>query len=361
MSSENESEPPPDEVGIGASAEVRSDARSSRWRTTSAPEPRSGDVADPVDGALLLQLGRHVQVRAFEHLLGDPERDPVDEVALPEADRRRGRVLQPWEVPEVATEGLPALRLELGGGRATTVELRRGSPRPASTSAFGKQARPSTSRITSLQSGAVALKPTAAAITIAGRRRTARPWPSRGSPRRCRPVPLGVDDGEAEARRELLEPRGVRLPVGEKTVVELGHRHRPVRERLVDDLRHRLLERRELVVGALGEEQVGCRCALALLGRRRRRRVVLAPDQVEQRRGERERERRRRLLLVDERQDERRRQVARGLLLVLVVVAGPRLAPVEEPDAEQQQERGPDASSTRIRIVSGRRLSQSCT
>ena len=39
----------------------------------------------------------HVQVRALQDAFGDSERDAVDEVALPELERGRGRVLEARE------------------------------------------------------------------------------------------------------------------------------------------------------------------------------------------------------------------------------------------------------------------------
>ncbi len=59
----------------------------------------------------------HVELRALEDALGDPERDAVDEVALPELERRRRCLLQSWEVGEVAAERLPALGLLLARAR----------------------------------------------------------------------------------------------------------------------------------------------------------------------------------------------------------------------------------------------------
>ena len=58
-----------------------------------------------------MQCLGHVELRALEHALGDPERDPVDEVALPQFERRGRRLLQTREVGEVAAERLPALGL----------------------------------------------------------------------------------------------------------------------------------------------------------------------------------------------------------------------------------------------------------
>ena len=55
----------------------------------------------------------HRQVGRLEHPVGDAERDPVDEQALPERQRRRRRLLQAWEVGQVAPKRGPALRLDL--------------------------------------------------------------------------------------------------------------------------------------------------------------------------------------------------------------------------------------------------------
>ena len=60
-----------------------------------------------------MHLLGHVELRALEDALGDPERDPVDEVPLPQLERRGRGLLQPREVREVAAERLPALGLGL--------------------------------------------------------------------------------------------------------------------------------------------------------------------------------------------------------------------------------------------------------
>ena len=81
--------------------------------------------------ACVQRLG-HVQLRALEHALRDPEGDPVDEVPLPQLERRRRRLVEAREVGQVAAERLPALRLGLRLGAAAppepTAERRR---RPA--------------------------------------------------------------------------------------------------------------------------------------------------------------------------------------------------------------------------------------
>jgi len=60
-----------------------------------------------------VQLLGHVQVGSLEDALGDPEGDPVDEQALPELERCRRGDVEPREIGEIATEGLPALCLLL--------------------------------------------------------------------------------------------------------------------------------------------------------------------------------------------------------------------------------------------------------
>ncbi len=67
---------------------------------------------------------RHVQLRPLQHALGDPECDAVDEVALPERERRGRRFLQAREVGEVAPERVPALGFLLSGPRATAPQAR---------------------------------------------------------------------------------------------------------------------------------------------------------------------------------------------------------------------------------------------
>ena len=63
--------------------------------------------------AVCKRLG-HMDVRTLKNSLGDAERDPVDEVPLPQLERRRRRFLEAGEVGEVTTEGVPALGLDLG-------------------------------------------------------------------------------------------------------------------------------------------------------------------------------------------------------------------------------------------------------
>src|SRR5262245_48831993 len=59
---------------------------------------------DPVDRARLVQRLGHVQLSALEYPLGDPERDAVHEVALPERQRGGRCLLESREVREVAAE-----------------------------------------------------------------------------------------------------------------------------------------------------------------------------------------------------------------------------------------------------------------
>ena len=78
------------------------------------PDPRSGPIRDdPVDRAGPVDLLRHEQVCALQHALGDPERDPVDEEALPQLERGGRSIGEARKVRQVAPERLPALRLEL--------------------------------------------------------------------------------------------------------------------------------------------------------------------------------------------------------------------------------------------------------
>ena len=65
----------------------------------------------------VVELGWHREMRGLEHAVGDPERDSVDEIALPQLERRRRRVLQAREVSQVVAERVPALGLRLGVGR----------------------------------------------------------------------------------------------------------------------------------------------------------------------------------------------------------------------------------------------------
>src|SRR5215208_1545661 len=80
--------------------------------------------ADPVDPALVVHGSRHQQVGALEDALGDSERDPIDQVALPELEGRRRRFLQAREVRQVAAEGVPALGFGLAGGGPAAPERR---------------------------------------------------------------------------------------------------------------------------------------------------------------------------------------------------------------------------------------------
>ena len=86
------------------------------------PEPRSPYGPDPVERARVRQSLRHVQLRALQHALGQPERDPVDEQALPELERGGRRDVEAREVGQVAAEGFPALGLDLRGRRAPAPE-----------------------------------------------------------------------------------------------------------------------------------------------------------------------------------------------------------------------------------------------
>ena len=58
-----------------------------------------------------------MQVRGLEHLVGNAERNPVDEVALPQLERRDGRDVESREVLEVVAErNAPPFGLERSRG-----------------------------------------------------------------------------------------------------------------------------------------------------------------------------------------------------------------------------------------------------
>ena len=79
--------------------------------------PEVGRRRDPVDRARVVDRFWHVDVCGLEHPLGDPERDPVHEIALPQLERGRRRLLETREVREVPPESCPALRFGLGTRR----------------------------------------------------------------------------------------------------------------------------------------------------------------------------------------------------------------------------------------------------
>ena len=80
-------------------------------------------VRDPVDRRCLRELLGHSKMGRLQDTVGDPEGDPVDEEPLPEGERRGRRLLEAWEVGEIAAKGLPALRLDVPGPRAAAPEL----------------------------------------------------------------------------------------------------------------------------------------------------------------------------------------------------------------------------------------------
>ena len=122
------------------------------------PEPRSPYGPDPVERARLRERLGHVQLRALQHALGDPERDPVDEVALPELERRGRRHVEAREVGQVAAERLPALGLGLRGRACAGARARRLNAAITSAAAFTSPQAPSAIRTTLLQRGATELK-----------------------------------------------------------------------------------------------------------------------------------------------------------------------------------------------------------
>ena len=93
------------------------------------------------------------EVRGLQHSLGDAEGDPVDEVALPQRERRGRRLAEPREVGQVAAERLPALGLGLGLARAAAPELPLGQRPDQHGRVEERDRRPGASRTTSLQRG----------------------------------------------------------------------------------------------------------------------------------------------------------------------------------------------------------------
>ena len=93
---------------------------------------------------------RHVQLRPLQHALGDSERDAVDEVALPERERRGRRFLQAREVGEVAPERVPALGLLLSAPACDDAQARRlKTSVPRHSAAFAIRQAPMPTRSTS--------------------------------------------------------------------------------------------------------------------------------------------------------------------------------------------------------------------
>ena len=63
-----------------------------------------------------------MELRALQNALGQPERDPVDEQALPELECGGRSDVEARKVGQVATEGLPALGFGLRRRRAPPPE-----------------------------------------------------------------------------------------------------------------------------------------------------------------------------------------------------------------------------------------------
>ena len=106
------------------------------------PDAEVAVRSDPVERARLRQRFGHVQLRALQHPLGEPERDPVDEEALPELERRGRRDVEAREVGQVAAEGFPALGLGLRCRRAPPPEPRLNAANTSAT-AFTSPQTPS--------------------------------------------------------------------------------------------------------------------------------------------------------------------------------------------------------------------------
>ena len=191
-----------------------------------------------------MQLLRHVEVRALEHPLGDPEGDPVHEVALPELERDRRRLREAREVGQVPAERVPALRVGLGVGPAPPPQSdrERGCAGDACVHERADAEREQHDRLP--------------------RRRDARPAPlahreedpaehaedhdradERDQPRVREPV--AVPDLRADRLLEVLEPLRVRRAVVLDPVAELREPLGTVGEDVVDDVRDLGLVRRQ--------------------------------------------------------------------------------------------------------------------
>src|SRR5262245_6069443 len=92
-------------AGVGRCQSAPESRREVADREARRTRPEVAPGRDPVDRARLVEGFGHVQLCALENTLRDPEGDPVDEVALPQLERRRRCFLQAREVGEVATEG----------------------------------------------------------------------------------------------------------------------------------------------------------------------------------------------------------------------------------------------------------------
>ena len=253
--------------------------------------------ADPVERACRGERLGHVQLRALEDALRDPEGDAVDEVALPELERRRRRDVEAGEVGQVAAERLPALGLGLGLRRAPppepTVEGRGDEDGRADEAADAERDRDDA--VPGRRDRVVRADP-AEQRQPAGETEHGCAAEQRGKPDVPEPVPvlhLGVDGG-----LEGGEALGVPRPVVLDPVAEVREPLGPVGDDRIDDLRDRRLERlhgrldvaeRELEVGDLLRLQAAPDLSL---GRHLVGAVAAAPDQVEERRRELERARR---------------------------------------------------------------------
>src|SRR6188508_2259788 len=298
--------------------------------------------ADPVDRALVVQRLGHQEMGALEHALGDPERDPVDEVALPELERRGRRLLQAGEVREVAAERLPALGLGLAGGRPAAPERRfRGREDERGRVRGRAEAQ---------------RDPDYVAPARRGRAEPVDPGRQQHDREPGEDEERDPEDGEASAREPALrvdrvvdgllevgEALAVAAAVGLDALAELAQPVLAAREHRVDHLGYGRLEPRQRNA-RVPESELEVRDVLVAqaapelaLGRDRRRLVATAADQVEQRGRELVRARLR--LLRDERWDKSGLGLGRRRLLVLAVVARRPLTPVEPPHASDEQER----------------------
>ena len=190
-----------------------------------------------------MHLLGHVQVRGLEDAVGNPERDPVDEKALPQLERGGRREIQPRKVSEVAPERLPALGFLLclrppsspDPHVAASDQQDRGVHDQANPERDQEDVVPTGGdRVEALNSDPEHQRPR-------GRKRDP------GTEQRLEPIPREPPPLANRARDgvlERLEALAVFGPVLRDAVAEPGEALGPAREDCVHYLRHRNLDRR---------------------------------------------------------------------------------------------------------------------
>ena len=305
------------------------------------------------------ELFGHRDVRRLEHALGDPEGDPVDEVALPQLERRGRRLLQAREVGQVAAERLPALGLEFAGLRAAAPQPPLGE-RADHQHGVHRPPRPrAPSRTTSLQRGYDRAPAVDRDANSDDADRDEGDQRARRAGRRRRAEPLAAARSRSPPRLERREARS--SPSRSAAICSRNRDSRsepPSSTSSTTSATAAPSPQRRRVPG--GELEIGDRLRAEAsprrrpLGRDRLRGVDAAPDQVEQRR--RELERAGLPALAQQRRHERGPRVRRRLLLVLAVVAGPQLATEEPEDRADHEHRRHEAEHEQEEEVAPRVL-----